>query len=125
MKNLLYILAFTIIPFIGQSQDTVVVYAVSNTNRLVQINDSYSYFYRDLKYVKQIRELKFESKGELEIFFEKAFKVLDTDISLFAQGYTLVRAKMNKNSLKVRNKDNGYFIVKRETLENMQNASNK
>ena len=125
MKNLICIIALTIIPFVGQSQDTIPVYVINNTNRLVQINDSYSFFYRDLKKVKQIRELKFKSKKELEIFFEKAYKVLDTDISLFTQGYTIDRSKMNKNSLKVSKKENGYFMIKRETLENMQKAANK
>lgn len=125
MKNLLCILALTIIPFVGQSQDTVAVFVINNTNKLVKINDGYSFFYRDLKKVKQIRELKFESKSELEAFFNKAFDVLDTDISFFAKGYTIDRGKVNKNSLKVRKKDNGYFIIKRNTLENMQKATNK
>lgn len=124
MKTLLAILLFTL-SFNSFSQDTTSLYVINNTNRLVQVGDSYSFFYRDLKYIKEIRELKFETKKELDEFFEKAYKVLNTDVALITQGYNLMRNKMNKNVLKIRNKDLGYVYIKRRTLDNMKEASNR
>ena len=125
MKHLLYIITLTLLPFAGQSQDTTNLYVINNTNRLTQIGDSYSFFYRDLKNVKIIRELKFATKVELDEFFEKAYSVLDTDVALITQGYNLMRNKMNKNVLKIRNKELGYVYIKRGTLDNMKTAANK
>ena len=104
------------------SQDTTDVYVINKTNKLAQIGDAYSFFYRDLKYVKEIRELKFESKEDMLSFFEKGYKVLDKDISLVARGYSLMRNKMSKNVLKIRNKDGGYVLIKRSTIDNMKEA---
>lgn len=115
-------LLFILIGFATMAQDTTDVYVINNTNRLAQIGDSYSFFYRDLKYVKEIRELKFDDQTDFVEFVEKAYKVLDKNIELIAKGYSLKRNAMSKNVLKIRNKDGGYVLIKRGTLDNMKEA---
>lgn len=126
MKMLLAILSALILTSNAQAQDTTVVYNINKTNELVKIGDhQYSYFYRDLKFIKETRELSFDSKEEVLKFFEKGYKALDTDIDLITKGYNLMRHNVSKNVLKVRNKDGGYFLLKRATIDKMKAAVEK
>lgn len=129
MKAIL-ILLLVGIGFNSMSQsDTTEIYVINNTNRLVQITQGeavkYSFFYRDLKFVKTIRELEFDNKEEVEKFFEQAIKVLDTDTGVMGAKYNLSRNQMSKNTLKLRNKEDGYTMINRDTLENMMDAFNR
>ncbi len=109
--------------------DTVKIYIISNTNKFVQINTPekthYSFFYRDLKHVKETRELIFPNKQEVNEFFDKAEKVLATDSGIITSKYNLYRNKVNKNTLRLQNKEGGYVLISRETLETMRKEFDK
>lgn len=124
MKNFIALL-FVLSSVLSYAQDTTEIYVINKTNRFTKIGDSYSFFYRDMKYVKEIRELKFDSKDDALAFFEKAYKVLDTDVDLITKGYNLMRNNLSKNVLKLRNKDGGYFLIKRSSLDHMKEAVEK
>ena len=124
MRNIIaFALAFISLTSFGQ--DTTEIYVINKTNKLTKIDDTYSFFYRDMKFMKEIRELKFDSKEDALAFFEKAYKVLDTDVDLFTKGYNLMRNNLSKNVLKLRNKDGGYFLIKRSSLDHMKSAVEK
>ena len=109
--------------------DTVKIYIISNTNKFVQISTPekthYSFFYRDLKHVKETRELIFKNKQEVNEFFDKAEKVLATDAGIITSKYNLYRNKVNKNTLRLQNKEGGYVLISRETLETMRKEFDK
>lgn len=118
-------LAFTV----NAQNDTTKIYVINNTNEFVQIksggNTTYSFFYRDLKFVKETRELKFKNKDKVNEFFDKAEKVLATDSGIITSEYNLYRNKVSKNVLRLQNKDGGYVLISRETLETMRAEFNK
>jgi hypothetical protein len=124
MRNIIAF-AFAFICLTSFGQDTTEIYVINKTNKLTKIDDTYSFFYRDMKYMKEIRELKFDSKDDALAFFEKAYKVLDTDVDLITKGYSLMRNNLSKNVLKLRNKDGGYFLIKRSSLDHMKAAVEK
>lgn len=109
--------------------DTTKIYVINKTNRFVQIksggNTSYSFFYRDLKFVKETRELIFKNKEKVNEFFDKAEKVLATDSGIITAEYNLYRNKLSKNVLRLQNKVGGYVLISRETLETMRSEFNK
>lgn len=108
------------------SADTVELYVINKTNKFVGLPDEgsgkYSFFYRDLKYIKEIRELKFNSKEEVTKFFETCEKAMNTDKTYITQGYNVSRNKLSKNVLRLNNKDGGYYLLKEATLDNMKKA---
>lgn len=127
MRLLLPILLLT---FTSWSQnDTTRIYVINNTNEFVQIKGggytTYSFFYRDLKFVKETRELKFKNKEKVNEFFDKAEKVLATDSGIITADYNLYRNKVSKNVLRLQNKEGGYVLISRETLETMRAEFNK
>ena len=128
MKKLILI-TFAFLGLSASAQDTTDIYVINNTNRLVEITKmditSYSFFYRDLKYVKTIRELSFDNNEELEKFFDQAEKVLATDVGVMTAKYNLSRNKLSKTTLKLRNKEDGYVMISRETLEIMRSEYQK
>ena len=125
-----FLILLVIVAFNSSAQsDTTKVYVINKTNELVQIKSgestSYSFFYRDLKHVKEIRQLQFSNKAKLIEFFEKAEKVLETDSGIITSEYNLYRNKLSKNVLRVQNKVGGYVLLSRETLEDMRSELNK
>lgn len=104
-------------------QDTTDIYVINKTNRLVAIDsDSYSFIYRDLKSVKEIRSFHFESKVELDKFFELCQKALDKDQGTVTSEYNVSRNKLSKNVVRVNNKIGGYVLIKYSTLDHMRKA---
>lgn len=129
MKKLLFILFSSYTLTLNAQSDTTKIYVINKTNEFVQIksggNTTYSFFYRDLKFVKETRELKFSNKTKVNEFFDKAEKVLATDSGILTADYNLYRNKLSKNVLRLQNKDGGYVLISRETLETMRSEFNK
>ena len=129
MKKLLVILFAAFSFSLTAQTDTTRIYVINKTNEFVQIknggNTTYSFFYRDLKFVKETRELKFSNKAKVNEFFDKAEKVLATDSGIITADYNLYRNKVSKNVLRLQNKDGGYVLISRETLETMRSEFNK
>lgn len=66
--------------------------------------------------------MKFDSKKEIPSFFYKAENTVNTDQGVLIEKYSMYRHKLNKNTVQINNKDCGYVLLTRETLENMRNA---
>lgn len=116
-------LLFSITSF---AQDTTDVYVINETNRLVALEaDSYSFFYRNLKSLKETRTLHFESETELIKFFDLCQKALDKDQGTVTSSYNVSRNRLSKNVVRVNDKDGGYFLLKYTTLEHMRKAFEK
>jgi len=129
MKQLILIILSTVV-FTGFSQnDTTKIYVINKTNEFVQIKGggytTYSFFYKDLKFMKETRELVFKNKEKVNEFFDKAEKVLATDSGIIGAEYNLYRNKLSKNVLRLQNKVGGYVLLSRETLETMRSEFNK
>ena len=129
MKQFILIFLSTM-AFTALSQsDTTKIYVINKTNEFVQIENggytTYSFFYRDLKFVKETRELVFKNKEKVNEFFDKAEKVLATDSGIIGSDYNLYRNKLSKNVLRLQNKEGGYVLLSRETLETMRAELNK
>ena len=129
MKQIILIFLSTM-AFTALSQsDTTKIYVINKTNEFVQIENggytTYSFFYRDLKFVKETRELVFKNKEKVNEFFDKAEKVLATDSGIIGSDYNLYRNKLSKNVLRLQNKEGGYVLLSRETLETMRAEFNK
>ena len=129
MKKLLLILFSAFSLSLTAQSDTTKIYVINKTNEFVQVksggNTTYSFFYRDLKFVKETRELKFSNKAKVNEFFDKAEKVLATDSGILTSDYNLFRNKLSKNVLRLQNKEGGYVLISRETLETMRSEFNK
>ncbi len=126
--TLLTFALFCIVVLKAQS-DTTMIYSINKTNQFVQVKTPekthYSFFYRDLKFMKETRELIFATKQDVNEFFDKAEKVLATDSGIITSEYNLYRNKLNKNTLRLQNKKGGYVLISRETLETMRKEFNK
>ena len=55
-------------------------------------------------------------------FFNTCLRSLDEDKLLMTQGYSISRNKLSKKVAKVRKKDGGYFLLKRDTLDAIRDA---
>lgn len=125
MKTILASLLL-IVSFNGFSQDTTDVYVINNTNRLVSIDgNSYAFIYRDLKSLKQIRSFHFSSKTELDKFFNLCQKALDQDQGTITASYNVSRNRISKNVVRINDKNDGYVLLKYDTLDHMRKAANK
>jgi hypothetical protein len=104
-------------------QDTTDIYVINKTNRLVAIGtDSFSFIYRDLKSLKQIRSFHFETEDDLTKFFSLCFKALEKDQGTITDKYNVSRNNLSKNVVRINNKVGGYVLLKYTTLEHMQKA---
>ena len=112
----------------GQS-DTTDLYVINNTNRLVSIKTDgkthYAFCYRDLKSLRITKCFPFEDKQALTDFFDRCEKSLETDKTLVTKHYNTSRNKLNKNVVRVNNKEGGYVLIKYDTLQKMRNAFDK
>lgn len=129
MKQLILIFLSSLTFTTFSQNDTTKIYVINKTNEFVQIKSggytTYSFFYRDLKFVKETRELVFKNKEKVTEFFDKAEKVLATDSGIITADYNLYRNKLSKNVLRIQNKVGGYVLLSRETLETMRSEFNK
>ncbi len=109
--------------------DTVDLYVINSTTRFIALPDEgstkYSFFYRDLKYLKTIRELKFQSAEDVQKFFNTCDKALETDKTFVTQGYNVSRNRLSKNVLRLNNKEGGYYLLKYNSLEKMKSTFTK
>ena len=104
-------------------QDTTDIYVINKTNRLVTIgSDSFSFIYRDLKSLKQIRSFHFDTDADLTKFFALCFKALEKDQGTITDNYNVSRNNLSKNVVRINNKVGGYVLLKYSTLEHMQKA---
>lgn len=109
--------------------DTVDIYVINSTTRFVALpnegNTKFSFYYRDLKYIKTIRELKFQSEEDVNKFFDTCEKALETDKTYITNGYNVSRNRVSKNVLRLNNKEGGYYMLKYDSLEKMRKAFDK
>ena len=138
VKNYLLII-FIVCSIVGNAQepeglkindaDTIDLYVINSSTRFISLpdegNTKYSFFYRDLKYLKIIRELKFQSGSDVERFFSTCDKALETDKTFITQGYNVSRNRLGKNILRLNNKEGGYFLLKSASLEKMKSTFQK
>lgn len=125
MKSLLTTLCL-LLSISSFAQDTTDIYVINNTNRLVAIDtDSYSFIYRDLKSLKQIRSFHFEAKKDLVKFFDLCLKALEKDQGTITGSYNVSRNKLSKNVVRVNDKNGGYVLIKYDTLEHMRKAADR
>ena len=129
MKLIILIFLSTLSLTAVSQNDTTKIYVINKTNEFLEIKGggytTYSFFYRDLKFMKETRELKFSNKTKVIEFFDKAEKVLATDSGIITADYNLYRNKLSKNVLRLQNKEGGYVLLSRETLETMRSEFNK
>ena len=121
---------FLVISSFSFAQDTTDVYVINSTNRLIRIangsSNTYAIEYRNLKKLKETVSINFGKKEAVYKFFDTCEKVLNTDTRIIGENYNVNRNKVDKNTVKVDNKFEGaYFLVKRETLDNMRSAMDK
>lgn len=102
--------------------DTVNVYVINSTNRLIKVNDSYALIYRDLRSIREIDTIRFSSAKELDKFFETSFKSLEKGIAITGQNYHVSRNVISKNIVRVENMKDAYFLLTYDTVEKMQTA---
>lgn len=126
MNKFLYLLFF-LVSTSAIGQDTTNVYVINNTNRLIRISsdgvNNYAVEYRNLKKLNETAAIQLGRKEGVYKFFETCEKVLNTDTRIIGEYYNVNRNKIDKNTVKVDNKAAGaYFLVKRETLDNMRSA---
>jgi len=109
--------------------DTIDIYVINNTNRFVALpaeaNTKYAFFYRDLKSLRTINELKFQNVTEVTKFFDTCEKALETGQLYVTQGYNISRNRLSKNVVRLNNKEGGYTLLKYATLEHMRKAFDK
>jgi hypothetical protein len=104
-------------------QDTTDIYVINKTNRLVSVGtSSYSFVYRDLKSLKQIKSFHFETLVDLEKFFGLCQKALEKDQGTVTEKYNVSRNRLSKNVVRVNDKTGGYVLLKYSTLEHMKKA---
>jgi hypothetical protein len=121
----LFVLSTTVF---GQS-DTTDLYVINKTNRFVAIQadgkKTYSFFYRDLKFLRETKEFSFKKVEDAVLFFDRCEKSLETDKTLVTEFYNVSRNKLNKNVVRVNNKEGGYVMIKYDTLTKMRRAFEK
>ena len=117
---------FILFSFNAISQDTSDVYVINNTNRLVSVESDqgtgYVFFYRNLSKIGTTDFIPFEDNEAMISFFNTCLRSLDEDKLLMTQGYSISRNKLSKKVAKVRKKDGGYFLLKRDTLDAIRDA---
>ena len=119
----LFTTLFLLVSVFGFSQDTTDIYVINKTNRLVALqSDSYAFIYRDLKSLKQIRSFNFDDKAGLLKFFRLCYKALDQDQGTVTSKYNVSRNRLNKNVVRVQDKNNGFVLISNSTLDNMREA---
>ncbi len=129
MKSLLLLLfiAFSGITF-GQTdttsvtEDTSDIYVINNTNRLIQVGDDYSIEFRDLKRLKEVHYIRFESQGEVRKFISDCYKVLDKNTTIATAKYIVNRNVLSRNVVRIEHDDLAYFLLSYGTLEKMEKA---
>lgn len=108
------------------SSDTVDIYVLSKNSRFVELKGEgksrYAFYYRDLKFIKELRELIFEDADDAIKFFNICQKALDTDKTYITHGYNVMRNRASKNVLRLQNKDGGYTMIRRDTFDDMRAA---
>lgn len=110
----------------SETYDTVDVFVVSKNSRFAELKwggkSKYLFSYRDLKYIKEIRELIFEDADDAIKFFNTCQKALDTDKTYITHGYNVMRNRLSKNYLRLQNKEGGYTQISRDTFDDMKAA---
>jgi hypothetical protein len=104
------------------SFDTTNVYVINTTNRLIKVNNSYALIYRDLRSLRDIDTIRFNSAKELDKFFETSFKSLEQGVSITGQNYRVSRNVISKNVIRVENMHDAYFLLTYDTVQKMQTA---
>lgn len=106
--------------------DTVDIFVLSKNSRFAELKwdgkSKYIFSYRDLKYIKEIRELVLDDADEAIKFFNTCQKALDTDKTYITHGYNVMRNRVSKNYLRLQNKDGGYTQISRDTFDDMKEA---
>lgn len=104
------------------TQDTVDIYVINNTNRLIQTEDHFTLEFRDLKSLKELHYIELDSDAEVHTFFQTCYRVFDKNIELVGQKYTVKRNILSKNFIRVSHHDEAYFMLSYDTVEKMEKA---
>lgn len=124
--NSVFTSIFLLLSVASFGQDTIDVYVINSTNRLVAIDsDSYALIYRDLKTIKEIRSFHFETIADLEKFFGLCQKALDLDQGTITDEYNVSRNTISKNVVRINDKKGGYILLKYSTLDHLRKAFEK
>lgn len=107
------------------SMDTLDIYVINSTNRLVQIGSSYALLFRDLKSLREIHSINFQSSEEVNKFFATSFRSMEQDAIIIGEIYSVRRNKLSKNIIRVADKSDGYMLLSYDSLEKMQVAFNR
>ncbi len=105
--------------------DTIDIYVINSTNRLMHAGNSFALEFRDLKSLKEIHSIQFASIKEVDKFFETCFRVLEQDVTIVGELYTVNRNKLSKNIVRIHDKEEAYFMLSYDTLQKMQTAFNR
>lgn len=105
--------------------DTLDIYVINSTNRLMHIDDGFALEFRDLKTLKEIHSINFSTEQEVDKFFETCFRVLEKDVTVVGELYSINRNKLSKNIVRIHNKEEAYFMLSYDTIEKMQKAYNR
>lgn len=129
MKSI-FVALFMLVGFTSFSQedsttivnDTLDIYVINSTNRLIHTNTSFAIEYRDLKSLRDVRTIRFASEKEVDRFFANCFRAMEADVNIVSEHYTVNRNKLNKNLVRVHEKDGAYFLMSYDTVQKMQTA---
>ncbi len=132
MKSLLLLtsLIFSALTF-AQSDSTVItedttdIYVINNTNRIMQVGDNFSIEFRDLKRLKELHYIRLDTKAEVQKFFNTCYKVLDQNVEIVGQKYTIKRNVLSKSIVRISHHDGAYFMLSYDTIEKMEKAFNR
>lgn len=129
MKSI-FVALFVLIGFSSFSQedttvvanDTLDIYVINATNRLIHTNTTFAIEYRDLKTLRDIRTIRFDSVGDVDQFFASCFRAIEADVKVVSNDYTVNRNAVSKNVVRVHEQDGSYFLMTYDTLQKMQTA---
>jgi len=102
--------------------DTLDIYVINSTNRLIHTNTTFAFEYRDLKSLREIRTIRFASAKEVDQFFASCFRALEADVDVVSANYMVNRNMLSKNIARVHEKDGAYCLLTYDTLQKMQTA---
>jgi hypothetical protein len=104
------------------TEDTTDIYVINSTNRLVQVGDRFLIEFRDLKSLKELHYIQLDSKAGVDKFFATCYRVLDQNIKIMGQHYSINRNMVSKNVVRIEHHDQAYFMLAYGTIEKMEKA---
>ncbi|GAB5417094.1 MAG: hypothetical protein Crog4KO_19600 [Crocinitomicaceae bacterium] len=107
------------------TEDTTDIYVINSTNRIMQVGDNFSIEFRDLKSLKELHYIRLDNQAEVQKFFNTCYKVLDKNVEIVGQKYTIKRNIVSKSVVRISHHDGAYFMLSYDTIEKMEKAFNR